>query len=78
MAMVNLAALKPGDTGTITAMHFDRAFTFRLAAMGFRVGKRVEVIRGARFAGPLHVRIGSTDIMLRRNEASHIDIKLPS
>ena len=76
--MINLAALKPGETGTIAAMHFDQAFSFRLAAMGFRVGKRIEVIRGARFAGPLHVRIGSTDIMLRRNEASHIDINTPS
>ena len=76
--MSNLAALKPGQSATITGMRFERAFTFRLAAMGFRIGKRVQVIRGARFAGPLHVRIGSTDIMLRRNEARHIDIALPS
>ena len=72
--MSNLAALKPGQSGTITGMRFDRAFAFRLAAMGFRIGKRVQVIRGARFAGPLHIRIGSTDIMLRRNEAQHIDV----
>lgn len=72
--MSNLAALKPGQSGTITGMRFERAFAFRLAAMGFRIGKRIQVIRGARFAGPLHIRIGSTDIMLRRNEAQHIDV----
>lgn len=74
--MSNLAALKPGQSAAITGMRFEKAFTFRLAAMGFRIGKHVQVIRGARFAGPLHVRIGSTDIMLRRNEARHIDIVL--
>ncbi len=76
--MINLTALKPGQSATITGMRFERAFAFRLAAMGFRIGKRVQVIRGARFAGPLHVRIGSTDIMLRRNEARHIDITPPT
>ena len=76
--MSNLAALQPGQSGTITGMRFERAFAFRLAAMGFRIGKRVQVIRGANFAGPLHIRIGSTDIMLRRNEAQHIDIAPPA
>ncbi len=74
--MSNLATLKPGQSATITGIRFERSFTFRLAAMGFRIGKRVQLIRGARFAGPLHVRIGSTDIMLRRNEAQHIDIDI--
>ncbi len=72
--MSNLATLKPGQSGTITGIRFEKAFAFRLAAMGFRIGKRVKLIRGARFAGPLHIRIGSTDIMLRRNEARHIDV----
>ena len=76
--MSTLAVLKPGQSATITGMRFEKPFTFRLAAMGFRIGKRVQVIRGARFAGPLHVRIGSTDIMLRRNEAQHIDIATPT
>jgi Fe2+ transport system protein FeoA len=72
--MLTLAALQPGEAATITALHFDEALTARLAAMGFRVGKRIAMIRRARFAGPLHVRIGSTDIMLRNKEANHIDV----
>jgi len=75
MDTVNLETLQPGETGTIAAVHTDRALSYRLAALGFRVGKRVEVIRHGRFSGPLHVRIGATDIMLRRKEAQKIEVK---
>jgi ferrous iron transport protein A len=72
--MLTLAKLRPGEAATITALHFDEALNARLAALGFRVGKRIAMIRRAWFAGPLHVRIGSTDIMLRGKEASQIDV----
>ena len=72
--MVTLASLQPGECATISALHFDSALSARLAALGFRVGKRIAMIRRARFSGPLHVRIGSTDIMLRNREAAHIDV----
>jgi Fe2+ transport system protein FeoA len=72
--MVTLAKLRPGEAATITGLHFDEALNARLAALGFRIGKRIDMIRRARFAGPLHVRIGSTDIMLRSKEARQIDV----
>lgn len=72
--MSTLATLQAGESGVIRAIHSEQALYFRLAAMGFRIGKRIEVIRSAHFSGPLHVRVGSTDIMLRRNEAQHIEI----
>lgn len=72
--MLNLASLQPGESGIIHAIHSEQALYYRLAAMGFRIGKRIEVVRSARFAGPLHVRVGSTDIVLRRNEAHQIEI----
>lgn len=74
--MVTLTALQPGQSAVITNLHFDEALTARLAALGFRIGKQVAMIRRARFAGPLHVRIGSTDIMLRGKEANQIDVTL--
>lgn len=74
MHNTHLGTLKPGQAATIAAVHTDRALFYRLAALGFRVGKRVEVIRHGRFSGPLHVRIGATDIMLRRNEAQKIEV----
>ncbi|MEW5943753.1 MAG: FeoA family protein [Pseudomonadota bacterium] len=76
MSTVSLSALAPGDSATIVALHADEALFHRLAAMGFRVGNKVELIRRAKFAGPLHVRIGTTDIMLRSSDAHNIDVKL--
>ena len=72
--MSTLANLKPGQSGVIQAIHSEQALYYRLAAMGFRIGKKIEVIRNASFSGPLHVRVGSTDIMLRRKEAQHIEL----
>jgi len=43
--------------------------------MGFRNGKQIEVIRKARFSGPLQVRIGTTDILLRRVDADKIMVQ---
>jgi Fe2+ transport system protein FeoA len=71
----SLAALKPGETATIAAVHTDQALSYRLAALGFRVGKRIEMVRTARFSGPLHVRIGATDVMLRRKDAQQIEVQ---
>ena len=78
MTTVNLETLKAGETATIAAVHTDRALSYRLAALGFRIGKRVEVIRHGRFFGPLHVRIGATDIMLRKEEAQKIEVQTPA
>ncbi|MEO1765671.1 FeoA family protein [Thiobacter aerophilum] len=72
--MDTLASLKPGETAIITGLHFDEALNARLAAMGLRVGRRIALIRRACCKGPLQVRVGSTDVMLRPREARHIDI----
>jgi Fe2+ transport system protein FeoA len=74
MTTVRLSTLKPGDSATIAALRTDEALYHRLAAMGFRIGKRIDLVRRAKFSGPLHVRIGTTDIMLRRVDAQHIDV----
>ncbi len=75
MPAVALSTLAPGETATIAAIHTDGPLHQRLLAMGFRTGKIIEVIRRARFSGPLQVRIGTTDILLRRNEADKIMVK---
>ncbi|MBK9160042.1 MAG: ferrous iron transport protein A [Nitrosomonadales bacterium] len=74
MSGTTLAALHPGDTATIVAIRAEEALHQRLLALGFRNGKRVELIRKASFSGPLQVRIGTTDILLRRSEAAKIEI----
>jgi ferrous iron transport protein A len=72
MSSITLAHLHPGETATIVSIHAEEALHQRLQALGFRSGKRLELIRKAGFSGPLQVRIGTTDILLRRNEAAKV------
>ena len=75
MSAITLATLHPGDFATITAIHAEEALHLRLLALGFRTGKQIEMIRKASFSGPLQVRIGTTDVMLRRIEAAKISVE---
>ena len=75
MSAITLAALHPGDLATIVAIHAEEALHLRLLALGFRTGKQIELIRKASFSGPLQVRIGTTDILLRRSEAAKIEVR---
>jgi ferrous iron transport protein A len=74
MPATTLAALHPGDTATIVSIHAEEALHLRLLALGFRSGKQIELIRKASFSGPLQVRVGTTDVMLRRVEAAKIEV----
>ena len=75
MPAVALSSLVPGESATIVAVHTEEPLHQRLLAMGFRTGKQIEIIRKARFSGPLQVRIGTTDILLRKIEAEKIKVK---
>ena len=72
--MIPLAQLAPGDHATVAAIRADTALRQRLAALGFRIGQRVRLIRRGAFSGPLHVRLGTTDVILRRRQAAQIDV----
>lgn len=74
MSATTLASLHPGDIATIASIHAEEALHLRLLALGFRTGKQIELIRKASFSGPLQVRIGTTDVMLRRSEAAKISV----
>jgi ferrous iron transport protein A len=69
-----LNSLQSGDFATIGAINTEQSLYQRLLALGFRAGKKIELIRRANFNGPLHVRIGATDIILRESEAKLIHI----
>ena len=71
---LKLNALQPGEQGTIHAIHADQGLHQRLNAMGFRIGKKIQLIRRANFHGPIHVRIGATDIIMRDVEAQRIQL----
>lgn len=69
-----LAALLPGQEARVVAVHAEEALHHRLAAMGFRAGRALLLVRRAAFQGPLHVRVGSTDVIIRRHDAHAIEI----
>lgn len=72
---MHLNVLKPGDTAIIDLIRADQGLHQRLNALGFRPGKRLEVIRQAAFNGPLQIRIGSTDVIIRLQDAQAISIR---
>ncbi len=77
MPSLTLAHLQTGDTATIISIHAEEALHQRLQALGFRSGKQIKLIRKASFSGPIQVRIGTTDILLRRNEAEKVKVCQP-
>jgi len=54
----------------------DMGLRHRLQALGLRPGQRVQVLRRAWWAGPIHLRVGMTELMLRRRDAARVSIQL--
>ncbi|PKO50733.1 MAG: ferrous iron transport protein A [Betaproteobacteria bacterium HGW-Betaproteobacteria-20] len=72
-----LSHLNIGQQAIISAIEAEESLFHRLYALGFRVGKPLSIIRRANFNGPLQVRLGTTDVILRNAEAAHIRINTP-
>jgi len=69
-----LSDMKAGETATIQALHVDTGFQYRLNGLGLRIGKTFEVVRHAPFNGPFQLRVGSTELMLRKQDANMIEV----
>lgn len=74
---LTLAELNPGDNGIIAHLKVDEALYQRLSAMGLRIGRPIRVIRRAALSGPIQVRVGFTDLILRRADALNICVTSP-
>ena len=66
---LTLDRLAPDHSGSITSVHASGMAAERMAALGLIPGRRVALLRRAPFGGPLHVRIGPTELMIRRVDA---------
>ncbi len=71
---LTLSDLPTGMPATVLALHVGMEQGRRMAGMGLRPGMHVRVIRRSPFSGPLQVRVGHTDIILRRSDASRIEV----
>jgi len=69
-----LTSLATGEEAKIVALHAPEALFHRLTALGFRSGRAVRLLRRAAFDGPLHVRVGSTDVIIRARDARCIEL----
>lgn len=66
--------LKQGESAKILSMAINPLAHARYAAMGLKIGATVSFIRRAAFGGPIHIRIGLTDLAVSRKVAQHIKI----
>ena len=72
--MTTLLELSEGQSGIIQKLDMDRLLIQRLNAMGLRCGKKITVLRKAPLKGPFHITIDTTELMIREQEASLIQI----
>ena len=71
-ARQTLDRVEAGAFAVIAEVAMEFAVKERLAALGLRQGRRVEVVRRMGRRGPIQVRTGATDILLRGGEAQRI------
>jgi ferrous iron transport protein A len=71
-----LSSLRIGQTATVQSLDVDPGFLYRLNAMGIRIGKPLQLIRIAPFKGPLHLKMGNTEVMLRQQDAQNIQVSM--
>jgi ferrous iron transport protein A len=74
MSTTNLASLKPGQSAKIIALDLESGLERRLYALGFCRGQEIKLLRRGWMAGPLHVRICMTEVMLRRCDACQVHV----
>ena len=73
---MTLQQLLVGQTGSIKALTDNARFNDRLKALGVKKTNLVEIIRQAKFNGPFHLKIGTTEFMLRSAIAAQIHIEI--
>lgn len=74
--MPTLADLAPNQLARICNLRLETGLALRLAALGLRVDREIVVIRRGWLGGPLHVRIGTTEFMLRDDAARLVDVEI--
>jgi len=71
---MTLNLLQTGEVAKIASVCADEALKARISGLGLRIGQEVAVIRRARMGGPLQIRVGLTDILMRPEQANLIKL----
>lgn len=70
----SLNQLAPMASAVIQALNVGQDLRRRMSGLGLRPGARVQVIRTSPLNGPIQIRVGHTDLILRRSEAARIEV----
>ncbi len=73
---MNLAKMKPGESGTITNIGAIGPLKRRLLDMGVLVGETVKVKKVAPLGDPIEVSIKNYNLSLRKKEAEGILVEV--
>jgi len=71
---MTLAQVPIGHTVKVDSLQFDNQLTKRCVALGLRYGASVTVIRRSPFNGPIHIRVGTTELAIRQAQAKLIKV----
>lgn len=71
---MTLSELTVGRNAIIEGFTKNTSYNDRLIALGVKKNKGVKVIRKSKFNGPIHIEIGTTQLMLRNLVAEQIKI----
>ncbi len=72
--LTQLDQLPVGMPAMVCYIEAQTEMTARLRALGIKPGNQISVVRSAPLSGPLQIRAGQTDIILRRSEAATIHV----
>ena len=72
---MTIAMMDEGGEFVVERVCLCRETGKRLADMGFTQGARGRIVRRGFFGGPLQVRLGDCDVMIRASEAAGVAIE---
>jgi ferrous iron transport protein A len=74
---LTLEKLDNGESASVMAINVESELKKRFFALGLKEGSHVRVLRRAKFGGPMHLRVGTSELILRVKEASCICLATP-
>jgi ferrous iron transport protein A len=69
---LTLERLRSGESVSVIAVNVDGDLKKRFLALGLKEGSSVRVLRRAKFGGPMHLRVGTSELIVRLKDASCI------
>ncbi len=73
---MNLAMLKPGETGKVTKIGAIGPLKRRLMDMGVLVGEAIKVEKVAPLGDPIEITVKNYNLSLRKKEAEGISVEV--